>query len=129
MMNDTLANSMSKIMNAEKAGKDHCTLMPASNTVKRVLSILKENMYLGDVEETKDSRGTRLKVALIGAINKCGTIKPRFPVKKGEFERFEKVYLPAKDFGLIIVSTSKGLMTHTEAKTKRLGGKLISYCY
>lgn len=129
MMNDTLANSMSKIMNAENAGKDHCMVMPASNTVKRVLNILKENMYLGEMEETKDSRGTRLKVSLIGAINKCGTIKPRFPVKKGEFERFEKVYLPAKDFGIIIVSTPKGLMAHTEAKKNGLGGKLISYCY
>ncbi len=129
MMNDTLSNSMSKIMNAEKAGKDHCRLMLTSNTVKHVLNILKENMYIGDIEETKDSRGARLKVSLIGAINKCGTIKPRFPVKKGEFERFEKVYLPAKDFGLIIVSTPKGLTTHTEAKKNGLGGKLIAYCY
>ncbi|MBI2142090.1 30S ribosomal protein S8 [Candidatus Woesearchaeota archaeon] len=129
MLNDTLSNSLSKIMNAEKACKDRCVLMPASNPVKRVLSILKENKYLGDIEEIKDNRGIRLKVSLIGAINKCGTIKPRFPVKKREFERFEKVYLPAKDFGLIIVSTPKGLMPHTEAKKNGLGGKLIAYCY
>lgn len=129
MLNDILSNGLSKIMNAEKAGKDRCALMPASNSVKRVLNILKENMYLGDVEEIKDNRGIRLKVSLIGAINKCGTIKPRFPVKKGEFERFEKIYLPAKDFGIIIVSTPKGLMPHTEAKKNGLGGKLIAYCY
>ncbi len=66
---------------------------------------------------------------LLGKVNKCGAIKPRFSVKKGGFEKFEKRYLPAKNFGMIIVSTSKGLMMHDEAKKKGLGGRLISYVY
>ena len=41
----------------------------------------------------------------------------------------EKRYLPAKDFGILIMSTSKGIMTHYDAKKKNLGGKLLSYCY
>ena len=44
-------------------------------------------------------------------------------------EKFEKRYLPAKGFGLIIVSTSKGLMTHVDAEEKNIGGKMIAYCY
>ena len=60
---------------------------------------------------------------------KCGAIKPNFSVKKDGFEKFEKRYLPAKDFGVLIVSTSQGIMTHVEAKEKKLGGKLIAYVY
>ncbi|MDZ4226799.1 MAG: 30S ribosomal protein S8, partial [Candidatus Pacearchaeota archaeon] len=60
---------------------------------------------------------------------KCGVVKPRFPVKLDEFEKFEKRYLPAKNFGIIIVSTSNGIMTHIEAKEKKLGGRLIAYIY
>jgi small subunit ribosomal protein S8 len=129
MNNDTLANAMSKLLNSEKAGKESCSIRPASKTIKEVFQLMKDNGYIGDVDEQKDTKGNSLKVSLIGSINKCGAIKPRFPVKKGAFERFEKIYLPAKDFGIIIISTQKGMMSHIDAKKKSLGGKLISYCY
>ena len=50
-------------------------------------------------------------------------------MSKEEYEKFEKRYLPAKGFGIIIVSTPKGLMIHKEAISKVTGGKLIAYCY
>jgi small subunit ribosomal protein S8 len=56
-------------------------------------------------------------------------VKPRYQIKKDEFERFEKRFLPARGFGIIIISTVKGLMTHEQAKQLNLGGTLISYCY
>ena len=68
-------------------------------------------------------------IYLIGKINNCNVIKPRFNVKNDNYEKFEKRFLLAKDFGIIIVSTPKGLMTHIEAKEKGIGGKLILYCY
>ena len=59
----------------------------------------------------------------------CGAIKPRFSVKIREMERYEARYLPAKDFGIIIVSTPSGVMTHKQAKEALTGGKLIAYIY
>ena len=50
-------------------------------------------------------------------------------IKKDGFEKFEKRYLPAKDFGIILISTTKGIMIHTEAKKKNMGGILFAYCY
>ena len=46
-----------------------------------------------------------------------------------KFEKFERRYLPAKDLGILFVSTPKGIMTHYDAKAKKLGGKLLAYCY
>ena len=96
---------------------------------KKVLEMLKQHKYIGDVEEISAARGGILKVNLIGNINKCRVVKPRFSVQIDEFEKFEKRYLPAKGFGIIIISTSKGYMTHDEAKQKKIGGRLIAYCY
>lgn len=128
-LNDPLANALSLIMNGERTKKIECLIKPISKLIKDTLGVLRDNGYVGSIEEVEDSRGNFLKLNLLGTINKCGAIKPRFAVKKNEFERFEKVYLPAKDFGLIIVSTPQGVMTHAEAKKKNIGGRLLAYCY
>ena len=129
MLNDPLSNALNNIINAEKVGKENCVIRPSSKIIKTVLEILKGNLYVGSIKCVEDGKGGLLMVHLIGKINKIGVIKPRFSVKKDGFEKFEKRFLPAKDFGLLVVSTPKGIMTHKEAKKKNLGGKLLAYCY
>ena len=128
-LNDPLSNVLSQINAYEKAGKKEISTKNNSKIIKKVLGIMQDNKYLGGFEEIKDSKGNLLKINLLGRINKTGVIKPRFSVEKDAFEKFEKRFLPAKDFGILIVSTSQGMMTHTQAKKKGLGGRLISYCY
>ncbi len=129
MLNDPLSNALSVILNNERIGKTECLIKPISKLIKNILKVMKENLYIGRINEIKDRRGNMIKVYLLGNINKCGAIKPRYSVKKEEFEKFEKRYLPAKDMGVLIVSTSSEVMTHIEAKKRGLGGKLLAYCY
>ena len=129
MFNDLLAAALTKVLNAERVGKREVVIKPASSIIKRVLTIMNEKGYIGLFEEVEDGKGNALKVHLLGNINKCGVIKPRFSTGKDEFEKWEKRYLPAKDFGIIVVSTPQGLATHLAVKEKRIGGKLIAYCY
>ncbi len=129
MLNDPLANVLNDMNMATKVGKPDCVVRPASKMILTVLQILQDNNYIGSFEVKEDGRGNSIKINLIGALNKCGVIKPRFPVKLNDFEKFEKRYLPAKDFGLIIISTSQGIMIHNEAKEKKLGGSLLAYVY
>ncbi len=128
-LNDPLANALSKMLNSELIGNETCIIKPVSKTVKEVLKKMQENNYIGGFAEIEDGKGGFLRLNLVGRINKCGAIKPRFAVKKNDFEKFEKRFLPAKNFGIIIVSTPKGIITHAEAKEKGTGGKLIAYCY
>lgn len=128
-LNDPLAVALSNIWNAEKVGKVECIARPSSKIIKSVLEIMKNKGYAGEFEEVADNRGNFIKINLLGKINKCSVIKPRYPVKYQDLEKFEKRYLPAKDFGIIIVSTSKGIVAHQEAKEKKLGGRLLAYCY
>ena len=129
MLNDPLAAALAKIFNAEKVGKREVLLKPASKMIKKVLTLMNDYNYLGVFEEVENGKGGELKVNLLGNINKCGVIKPRFSTQKKDFEKWEKRYLPAKDFGIILVSTPKGIMTHNQAKEKNTGGKLLAYCY
>lgn len=129
MLNDPLANVMSLILNNELIGKSECMIKPVSGIIKELLKVMKENNYIGDFKETEDSRGNYIKLILVGNINKCGVIKPRYSVRNNEFEKFERRYLPAKDLGILFVSTTKGIMTHYDAKSRKIGGKLLAYCY
>lgn len=129
MNHDILANTMSAILNYEKSSKKEIVLNPVSKIVKLVLTILNTHGYIGQFEEMTDAKGGFIKLHLLGNINKCGVVKPRFAAMLDEFAKFEKRYLPAEGVGIIIISTPKGLMTLSEAREKKTGGKLIAYCY
>ncbi|MFH1054385.1 MAG: 30S ribosomal protein S8 [Candidatus Woesearchaeota archaeon] len=128
-LNDPLANTLSKIQNAENLVKKEVKTFPSSKLIKNVLILLKDNLFIGDTKEIEDDKGNYIIINLIGRINKIKAIKPRFTVNSEEYEKYEKRYLPSKDFGIMIVSTSKGLMTHKQAIEKNLGGRLIAFCY
>lgn len=129
MLNDPLANVMSLILNNETIGKSECLIKPVSKVIKKLLEIMKDNGYIGDFKELEDTRGNYIRLNLIGGINNCGVIKPRYSIKQTDFEKFEKRYLPSKDIGLLFISTPRGIMTHQEAKSKKIGGRLLAYCY
>lgn len=129
MMNDPLASMMSLILNNELVGKSECLIKPSSKVIRELLKVMKENGYIGTFEEVEDSRGNYIKLTLTGSINSCNVIKPRYSVKGTGFEKFEKRYLPAKDVGILVVSTPRGIMTHYDAKSKKIGGRLLAYCY
>jgi len=128
-MNDPLASVLSQITNAIKVGKSEVVTKISSKLIKQTLEIMKNEGYLGDIEEIKDTKGDYYRISLIGKLNACGVIKPRFAVQRVNFEKYEQRYLPARGFGLLIISTNEGLLTHEQAKEKSIGGKLISYFY
>ena len=127
-LNDPIADSMSKINNAVSALKSD-VLLAKSKLLISLLDKLKENDYVGEYEVIEDRKQGKVKVQLLGNINKCSVIKPRYPVKVEEFESYERRFLPAKDFGVLLISTNQGVLTQEEAKEKNVGGVLVAYCY
>lgn len=128
-LNDTLSNALSHILNSEKVGKQSCTIRPYSKLILAVLDVFKENGYIKEYKVQEITKGGILEVNLNSSINKCGAIKPRFSIKKDNFEKFEKRYLPSKNFGLLLLSTQKGIMSHNQAQKHKIGGRLIAYVY
>jgi small subunit ribosomal protein S8 len=126
-MQDLVTNALNCIMNAKRAGKKFC-IVPTSNFLIRLLEVMKKNGYVAsyDEEHAKNLRNVRIE---FGKLNECKAIKPRFYIAKGELDKYMGRFLPARDFGILILSTSKGLMTHKEAIEKGIGGSLIAYCF
>lgn len=127
VVRDWLSSTLNNFMNSKQVGKKEVVVMPVSKLILGIFEIMKKNNYIVNFKIEED----KLKKAIVelGKINKCKAINPRFYVKKDEFEKYIKRYLPARDFGILIVSTNKGLMTHKEAIEKGIGGSLIAYCY
>jgi small subunit ribosomal protein S8 len=128
-VSDPLADAYSNIMNHELLRKREVTLRPASKKVGAALRIMQRLGYIGEFEFIDDGKAGMFRVELLGRINKCGVIKPNYAVRHDEFEYWEKRYLPARQFGVLIVSTSKGFMTHREAVEQGHGGRLIAFIY
>ncbi len=128
MTQDQLSNALSTIANYERQGKRECTVK-SSKLIKNVLAVMQAHGYIGSYKEIQSIRGNKLIVNLIGAINKCGVIKPRYPMTLDEFTKFEVRYLPAKGFGILILSTPKGIVDNETAMNKKTGGRLLAYCY
>lgn len=124
MKHDSLSDALSTIVNAENVGHAQCTVSN-TKTIRTVLEVIHKAGYIGDLRQA----GNELQVALVGRINALKSIRPRFAVQKDEFEKFEGRYLPSREVGLIVVSTSQGVMSHKEAIERGIGGRLMAFVY
>src|SRR4030067_3298503 len=124
-----LTNGWITIINNEMRNKRECVITPASKLLGRVLRIMQLNGYLGEFEFIDDGRAGKFKVQLLGRINKFGAIRPRFSVRTDSFEEWEKKFLPSREVGLLVVSTSDGVLSHKEVREKHVGGKLLAFIY
>ena len=128
-MTDPVADALVAIKNAERVGKTSCVLKPASKMLGDVLKVMQKKGYIGQFEFVDDGRAGQYRVQLIGRINNCGAIKPNYYVKKDEYEKYEKRYLPGQNIGVLVVSTPSGLLSQEEAMKRNTGGRLIAYVY
>lgn len=126
---DPLADALAKIKAYEERGRKEVILQPTSNVIENVLATLQKTHYLGEVERIEDGRGGKFKVQLLGRINKCAVIRPRYPIGTREFVKFEKQYLPAAGFGILVLTTPEGVMSQVEAHDRGIGGRLLAYVY
>lgn len=127
---DPIADLLTRIRNAAMVGKNEVRL-PSSKIKKVVAEQLKKNHYLADVKvEAGKPRDT-----LVITINKPGENS-----NINELTRLSKpgrrVYVGVNDIpkvksgrGLVLISTSKGVITGQEAVKERLGGELLLKVY
>jgi small subunit ribosomal protein S8 len=129
VMVDPLSNAIAIIDNAERRRKKECIIAPASKLIGEVLRVMQKHGYIGEFEYIDDGYNGKFRVQLLGRINKCKAIRPRFSVRNNEILDFARRYLPSRDLGILILTTPKGVMTHREALASGIGGKLLAFVY
>ena len=120
---DTITKALNEIMNAKRARKNEIVVKRHSKLLLNVLEVAKKHGYIEEFK-VKDR-----KLEIKFKLNECKAIKPRFDISSRDIEKYTRRYLPARDFGILIITTSKGLLTHEEALQKNIGGSLIAYFY
>jgi small subunit ribosomal protein S8 len=124
MFNDPISDLLTRIRNASTARKK-VVVMPFSKLKEQVAAILKENGFIENVKVTTDGGFKSLE---LGLSSNPETITSLIRVSKPG----RRVYTSSSDIplvlggrGLVIVSTSSGVMTGRDARKKGLGGELI----
>merc|ERR1711937_909716 len=124
-----LRDCLNGTQNAESRGKRQVLVRPSSKVIIKFLQCMQKHGYIGDLEIIDDHRSGKVVVDLIGRINKCGVISPRFDVTLSEIEQLASDLLPSRQFGHLVFTTPYGIMTHAEAQRKNTGGKIIGFFF
>jgi small subunit ribosomal protein S8 len=126
---DPIADMFTRIRNAIAVNK-HEVSMPHSKIKEAVAKILADNGFLQSVSVSEI--GMKTLNITINAEDENATITEIDRLSKPGrrlYARADKIPTVKRGRGIVIISTSAGVMTGKEAKHKRLGGELIGQVY
>ena len=125
-MTDPITDMLNRIRNAQAVGKTE-VLMPFSNLKNEIAAILLKQGFLEEVKKVAKGKGKNLKITLkynngVGAIEGLRKVS-----KPGQriYNKVNEIHKTRGRFGVSIISTSKGLMTDSQAKKAKLGGEVL----
>lgn len=125
-MQDTVADMLTRIRNAQKASKSTVTI-PASTHKVEILKKLQETGYIGEVKTTSDGVKSEISVVL-RYYNGKPAIKTLDRVSRPGlriYRQSDEINPIANGLGVSIISTSKGVLTDKEARQAGIGGEVI----
>ena len=123
---DQVADLLTRIRNAIMVGK-HEILVPTSKLKVGVTEVLKANGYIADYEVVEGSPRGTLHVTIFepGTVAKINEITKVSKPGRRVYSSADDLPVVKSGRGMVIVSTSKGLMTGRDAKKQRLGGEIL----
>jgi small subunit ribosomal protein S8 len=124
MSPDIIADCLNQMMNAKKAGHDKVRVKKHSKFLANILAIGKLRGYVKDYKV----EGTEMSINF-DKLNFCKAVKPRYVVRTETIDKYVRRYLPGRGLGILIISTSQGLMAHQTAIERKIGGSVIAYFY
>jgi small subunit ribosomal protein S8 len=127
---DPIADMLSRIRNALAVRKQEVSL-PHSNVKESIAKLLKDNKFIEKVSVEDAPVGKILKLTLIkeGANSNITEIERMSRPGRRLYSGSDKIPVVKRGRGIVIVSTSKGMMTGDKAKNSGLGGELICKVY
>lgn len=126
-MSDPLADMLTQIRNSLMVGQKTC-LVRHSKTKEEVLKIIKESGYIRDFR--MEEKGTKKNIRVSLAYDKEGkpavhSIKRISKPGRRIYSTKEKLPYILSGMGILVLSTSKGVMTDKKARKENIGGEII----
>ena len=130
MVNDSIADMLTRIRNAQTARHESVTL-ETSIMKKSIAQILLDEGYISSFEEVENGKFKNLVINLKYVKNQKVITGLKRISKPGR-----RIYASCEDLpkvlgglGIVIVSTSKGVMTDREARKLGIGGEVLAYVW
>ncbi len=127
MVTDPIADSLTRIRNAQMVNKEYVDLM-YSKIIEGIVQILKENGFIKNFKVAAEGKNSYIRVYLKYDANKKPVINEITRVSKPGLRKYigAKKIKPFKNgIGIRILTTSKGIITDKEAKKQNIGGEII----
>ena len=128
---DSIADMLTRIRNANSAKHDTVQI-PASNIKKSIAQILEDEGYIKSYKVIEDGKQGMIEIALKYGANKSPVISGLRRVSKPGL----RIYSGCEDMpkvqnglGIVILSTSKGIMTDKDARSQNVGGEVLAYIW
>ena len=132
MVSDPIADFLTRIRNAQMA-KSKVVEIPSSNMKKSITKILYDNGYILNYKFDDEKDNGIIKIALkYNLQTKQPVIKKLERVSRPGLRKYTNVEnMPRvlNGLGIAIISTSQGVMSDKDARTKNLGGEVLCYIY
>jgi small subunit ribosomal protein S8 len=130
-VSDPIADMLTRIRNASRARHTE-VLVPASRTKREIARILKDEGFIDDVQEAQEGPTAMLHIQLKYVGGKAPVVSGLKRISKPGL----RVYAGKTDIprvlgglGIVIVSTSQGIMTGAQARKAQLGGEVLAYVW
>ena len=130
-VSDPIADMLTRVRNASRARHTE-VIVPASRTKREIARILKEEGFIADVQEERAGPSQMLRIELKYVDGKVPVVSGLKRISKPGLRVYaQKTDIPRVlgGLGLVIVSTSKGIMTGSQAKQAQLGGEILAYVW
>ncbi len=130
-VSDPIADMLTRVRNASRA-RHTDVIVPASRTKREIARILKEEGFIADVREEREGPAQLLRIELKYVDGKVPVVSGLKRISKPGLRVYaRKTDIPRVlgGLGVVIVSTSHGIMTGTQAKQAELGGEILAYVW
>lgn len=123
MSNDRLSNMLSSLKNASMAGKNFVEL-PHTKECEGVANVLKDAGYLTEVKTFKEKGSSFKSLRLDLDPSLTQTVRVSKPGQR-IYSSAAHLSRVSKGIGVLVVSTSKGILSGSEARKRKLGGEVL----
>jgi small subunit ribosomal protein S8 len=130
-VSDPIADMLTRVRNASRARHTE-VIVPASRTKREIARILVEEGFIADVREEKDGPSAVLHLQLKYVDGKVPVVSGLKRISKPGLRVYaRKTDIPRVlgGLGIVIVSTSRGIMTGSQARQAELGGEILAYVW
>ncbi len=125
MSQDIVSDGLNQIMNAKRVEKREFVIRRYSKVLLNLLEMMKS---FGHIEYEVNEKDKTVKIKII-KLNHCKAVKPRYYVGVDAIDKYLRRFLPSRNFGVLVISTNMGLLSHKDAVKNNVGGSVVAYFY